>query len=204
MGSRSNPLDTGIGSARGMGVGAARRCLRRASAALALPLSATLILAATACGSTSSAASGSERSGSVQPSSVSALSSSVSRSSEARAKNTPIRVIIGKTILTARLWDNATARSLIARLPLTLSFGGFSGQEKNAHLRRPLSMRGMPTSADPRPREIGYYAPTRDLVFYYGDVGRFAGIARIGRFDGGIAAITNRTGNFSARIELAR
>jgi hypothetical protein len=92
---------------------------------------------------------------------------------------------------------------LIAQLPLKLSFRDFNGQEKVAHIPRPLSMRGMPKSADPRPGEIGYYAPTQELVLYYTDVGRFDGIARIGRFDGSIAAIKSRKSDFVARIELA-
>jgi len=48
----------------------------------------------------------------------------------------PIRVIIGDTVLTGRLWDNATARDLIAQLPLTLTFRDFNGVEKIAQLPR--------------------------------------------------------------------
>jgi hypothetical protein len=35
--------------------------------------------------------------------------------------------------------------------------------------------------------ELGYYAPGQDLVLYYGDVGYFNGIIRIGRFEDSIA-----------------
>jgi hypothetical protein len=143
-----------------------------------LPLAGTLTLSAVACASGSAA--------------------------ESRENLTRVRITIAKTVLTALLRDNATARSLIAQLPLRLSFRNFQGQEKAADVPRPLSMRGMPKSADPRPGEIGYYAPTQALVFYYTDVGRFDGIARIGRFDGSAAAIRNRKSDFVARIELAR
>ena len=37
---------------------------------------------------------------------------------------------------------------------------------------------------DPDINDIGYYAPSDDLVFYYGDVGYFNGIVRIGRTSG--------------------
>jgi hypothetical protein len=117
---------------------------------------------------------------------------------------TAIRVIIGDTILTGRLWDNATARDLIAQLPLTLSFRDFNGVEKIAQLPQKLSMDGVPAGDDPFPRDIGYYNPSGDLVFYYDDVGYFTGIVRIGQFDGSVDAIVRETGNFTARIERVK
>src|SRR5438270_7770584 len=99
---------------------------------------------------------------------------------------TRIRVTLGGTVLTGRLWDNATARDLIAQLPLTLSFSDFNGLEKIAHLPRELSTEGVPAGDDPFPRDIGYYAPWRNLVFYYGDAGYFNGIVRIGQFEGSV------------------
>src|SRR5215210_9103997 len=38
------------------------------------------------------------------------------------SEGTPIRITFGDTELTARLYDNATARDLAAQLPLTLTF----------------------------------------------------------------------------------
>jgi hypothetical protein len=119
------------------------------------------------------------------------------------ATQTPIRVTVGDTVLTGRLWDNATARDLIAQLPLTLTFRDFNGVEKIAKLPRELSMDGVPAGDDPLLRDIGYYAPSGDLVFYYDDIGYFNGIVRIGRFDGGVDAIVSQTGDFTARIEMA-
>jgi hypothetical protein len=116
---------------------------------------------------------------------------------------TPIRVIVGDTVLTGRLWDNATARDLIAQLPLTLRFRDFNSVEKIAQLPRKLSMDGVPSGDDPFPRDIGYYNPSGDLVFYYDDVGYFNGIVRLGQFDGSMDAIVSQTSNFTARIELA-
>jgi hypothetical protein len=45
-------------------------------------------------------------------------------------------------------------------------------------------MDGVPAGDDPEINDLGYYAPSGDLVFYYGDVGYFNGIVRIGRFSG--------------------
>lgn len=100
------------------------------------------------------------------------------------AHETPIRITIGQTVLSARLWDNAAARDLVALLPLTLTFRDSNRVEKIADLPRKLSTEGLQPGDDPLPGEIGYYAPWGNLVFYYRDVGYFNGIVRIGQFDG--------------------
>jgi hypothetical protein len=110
---------------------------------------------------------------------------------------------VGNTVLTGRLWDNATARDLIAQLPLSLTFRDFNGVEKVATLPQKLSMDGVPPGDDPFPRDIGYYAPSGVVVFYYDDVGYFTGIVRLGQFDGSVDVIKSQAGNFTARIELA-
>lgn len=119
---------------------------------------------------------------------------------------THIRVVFGDTVLTARLWDNATSRDLIAQLPLKLTFSDYGRQEKLATLPRKLSLEGVPAGDDPLPGEIGYYAPAGVIVFYYEDVSYFTGIVRLGRFDSGMDAINaliGQTGDFEATIELA-
>ena len=60
---------------------------------------------------------------------------------------------------------------LIDQLPLTLRFRDFNHVEKIAKLPRPLTMEGVPAGDDPEINDIGYYAPSGDLVLYYGDVG---------------------------------
>lgn len=123
--------------------------------------------------------------------------------SQSATDETQIQVTIGDAVLTGRLWNNATARDLIAQLPLTLTFHDFNELEKISQLPRKLSMDGVPAGDDPFPRDIGYYNPSGDLVFYYGDVGYFNGIVRIGQFDGNMDVITSQTGDFIATIELA-
>ncbi|MCS6910260.1 MAG: cyclophilin-like fold protein, partial [Anaerolineales bacterium] len=108
---------------------------------------------------------------------------------ETATTETPIRVVFGDTVLSARLWDNPTARDLIAQLPLTLTFSDYGRQEKLARLPRRLTMEGVPAGDDPLPGELGYYAPAGVIVFYYEDVSYFTGIVRLGRFDDVAGAI---------------
>lgn len=98
-------------------------------------------------------------------------------------EGTAVLVSIGDTTVPGHLWDNPAARDFAARLPLTLTFGDYNAVEKTAHLDPALTMDGMPAGDDPEPGEIGWYAPSADLVLYYGDVGFWNGIARLGTFD---------------------
>jgi hypothetical protein len=119
------------------------------------------------------------------------------------SEGTPIRITFGDTELTARLHDNATARDLAARLPLTLTFRDHNNVEKTAPLPRELSsLEGAPEGYDPAAGDIGYWAPDGDLVFYYdSDAPFFNGIVRIGEFDGEMDAIERQRDDFSVTIE---
>jgi hypothetical protein len=116
---------------------------------------------------------------------------------------TPIRITVGTTVLTGRLHDNPTARDLLTQLPLTLAFRDLNGVEKIARLLRALTMKGVPAGDDPEIRDIGYYAPTRNLVLYYGDVGYWNGIVRIGRYDGNTESMQGLEDGAVVTIERA-
>ncbi len=118
-------------------------------------------------------------------------------------EGTPIRIRIGDSVLDGRLWDNPTAQDLIAQLPLTLEFRDLNSVEKIAELPQELTMDGVPSGDDPEPQDIGYYAPSIDLVFYYGDVDYYDCIVRLGVFDSDMDVIRSRTGPFTATVELA-
>lgn len=194
------------------------RRTRRGRWAFVLPLAAVLTLVVTACGSGSTqdtSGGDSPATGDTTPPSASDATPATpsgpasmsagqpTAATPTRAGVTPIRVVVGSTTLRAELGDNAAARDLLSRLPITLTFSDFGGQEKTGHLDRPLSMAGMPRGADPEPNDIGWYAPSNDLVLYYDDVGYYNGIARLGRFLDPMDAIRNQSGDFRVTIERA-
>lgn len=115
-------------------------------------------------------------------------------------KGTPITLTIGDRVITATLHDNPAANALVQQLPLTLTFDDFNAVEKIAPLPAPPSMDGMPSGADPEIGDIGLWAPGGDLVLYYGDVGYWNGIARLGTFDD-VAAIAAISGPFTITID---
>lgn len=61
--------------------------------------------------------------------------------------------------------------ALVGRLLVTLNFSDLNNAEKTARLDPPLPMTAMPDGDDPIPQDIGWYAPSNDVVLYYGDVG---------------------------------
>lgn len=117
--------------------------------------------------------------------------------------DTAIRIRVGQRTITARLHSNPTARDLVDQLPLTLTFRDFNRLEKIAALPRVLSTKDAPAGADPDIGDIGYYAPSGDLVFYYGDVGYFSGIVRIGHIDSDVESIGKQPDGFTVSIDRA-
>ncbi|MFJ6156711.1 cyclophilin-like fold protein [Pseudarthrobacter sp. NPDC092184] len=122
--------------------------------------------------------------------------------SSGAADNAPVTIDIDGETVTGTLSGNATARSLIAQLPLTLSFRDYGGQEKIAELPEALSLDGVPAGDSAEPLTIGYYAPDQALVLFYEHVGYSRGIVRIGSFDD-LEAIRDRTSGFTARLAPA-
>jgi hypothetical protein len=180
----------------------------RARRPVALPLAAVTLFSLVACGSgpdggRQAQSSPAPHSGATSSSSPPASHPFPPASDEPAVGSTAIRVRIGGTVLTARLRDVPAARELVAQLPVTLTFRDLNDVEKISRLPRALSVDGVPPGDDPAPRDIGYYAPSGDLVFYYGDVGYWSGIVRLGRFDGSVDAIQDQTGEFSVTVELA-
>ncbi len=89
---------------------------------------------------------------------------------------TPIVIELDGRRVAAKLNDSATSVSLLAQLPLTLSFRDHGGQEKISELPAPLDLEGSPGGSDAAPLTLGYYVPQQSLVLYYHHVGYFAGI----------------------------
>jgi len=97
----------------------------------------------------------------------------------------PVHITIeldGETLI-GRLTGSATARALAARLPATLTFADYGGQEQIARLPAPLDTTGAPSTSDAPAGTIAYYVPDQSIVLYYTDVGSFPGIVPIGTVD---------------------
>ncbi|MCS5721717.1 cyclophilin-like fold protein [Herbiconiux sp. CPCC 203407] len=99
------------------------------------------------------------------------------------SSDTRITVTVNGSTVTGTLVESAATASLVAQLPLELSFTDFGGQEKIATIPAPLDLDGMPSGGSAEPGTVGYYAPDQALVLYYDSVGYYEGIIPLGTFD---------------------
>ncbi|RAX21520.1 hypothetical protein DRB06_06065 [Actinomyces sp. Z5] len=106
------------------------------------------------------------------------------------------------TVMEATLDDNAATRSLLAQLPLELSFSDYGGQELTASLPQDLDTTGMSAGA-PQPGDIGWYEPGKVLVLYYTAVGSWPGLYVIGHTDYDVVLLA-RQADLPASITLAQ
>jgi hypothetical protein len=115
-----------------------------------------------------------------------------------------IDITIGDEPFRATLRDSAAARDLLDLLPVTVDMVDHGGVEKTGPLPSALSLEGQPDGADPDTGDLGYYAPGRDLVLYYGDQGYFPGIVVLGRLDGSAAQrLARLDGSVTATVEVS-
>ena len=115
---------------------------------------------------------------------------------------TTVRLTVAGETVTGEPNDTPTAQDLARHLPLTITLDDFNGVEKVGELPRALTMDGVPAGANPEVNDIGYYRPSNGLVFYYGDVGYYNGIVRLGRLpEAAMQLIRRQTGSFHVAIE---
>jgi hypothetical protein len=164
----------------------------------AAPVTAVLAIALAACSGGTGAETGSVPSGARTPS-----SDPVAPAAEPPASaSTAIVIVVDEEAISGELDDSPASASLVALLPLTLSFRDYGRQEKIAELPAPLDLDGAPEGSDAAPLTIGYYAPSQALVLYYEHVGYFPGIVPLGTFRDA-KPIGSETSGFSATIHAA-
>lgn len=85
---------------------------------------------------------------------------------------TPERKIVirkGDKKLIATLGDGSAAKELYNRLPLKVRFEDFNSTEKIAYLNFALNLQGEPKGYVPKPGDLAYYAPWKNLSVFYKD-----------------------------------
>lgn len=112
------------------------------------------------------------------------------------------RIAFDGHTMTATLDDIPPARELAGMLPLDLTIGDYSTNEKIAYLPRKLTQLLDEPFGNERPGDIAYYAPWGNLVFYYASYRFSKGLIRLGRFDDDIKPLLTR-GDYPLRIDPA-
>lgn len=122
--------------------------------------------------------------------------------SSARSQEFPmkIRMHVDGQIVTATLYDNATARDFAALLPLSLTLQDYAVIERISNLPRKLSIADAPAGMKPETGDITYYAPWGNLAIFASGNVYARGLLPLGKVDTGLPAL-QRPGPLKVRIE---
>jgi hypothetical protein len=121
--------------------------------------------------------------------------------SQARGSVMRLRCRFSDQDFTVRLLDNPTVRDLASLLPLDLTIGDFSTNEKIAHLPRRLDEGGHVPFDDEAPGDLCYFLGWGNLAFFHDSYSYRGDLIRLGHIEGGIEPLLVR-GAFPLRLEL--
>lgn len=102
------------------------------------------------------------------------------------------------------LYDNSASRSLIAQLPLTLTFEDFAGTEKISYPPEELDLSNAPAGHAPQVGDVDCYMPWGNLAIYYkGDSNSYStDMVPMGRIVRGIELLAAQKESFDVFLEL--
>lgn len=114
-----------------------------------------------------------------------------------------LKITIGNQAVTAILYDNPTARSFAAQLPLRdIVLRDYNRTEKIFDPPQGLSKEGAPAGYDPAPGDIACYGPWGNIAIFYRDYGYGRGLIPVGRIDGDGISLFQTPGEMTVTIEL--
>ncbi|WP_416047437.1 cyclophilin-like fold protein [Cupriavidus basilensis] len=111
-----------------------------------------------------------------------------------------IRLSVDGQVVTATLYDNATARDFAALLPLSLTLEDYAVIERISDLPRKLATADAPAGMTPEPGDITYYAPWGNLAIFVNGRAYARGLLPVGKVDTGLPAL-ERSGPLKVMIE---
>ncbi|AFK63754.1 hypothetical protein TKWG_19860 [Advenella kashmirensis WT001] len=111
-----------------------------------------------------------------------------------------IRIHLDDQIVTATLYDNATARDFATLLPLSLTLEDYAGTERVADLPRALDKQGAPDSMTPQAGDIAHYAPWGNLAIFVGNGVFSKDLLPLGKVTDGLTVLA-RPAPYKIRIE---
>lgn len=114
-----------------------------------------------------------------------------------------VKLTVGDTVLYATLQDNSASRSLLAQLPMSLSFSDYNSTEKIAYPDKSLDVSDAPDSCDPDIGTLAYYQPWGNLCIFYRDFRASNGLTLLGRIEGDLTVLTSQSGDFTVLLENA-
>lgn len=108
-----------------------------------------------------------------------------------------------KTVIVA-MYDNDAARQVIERLPVSLEFTDFAGEEKITNFSPPFSLDNAPRGMAARAGKMFIYAPWGNMGFFYKDHGYVTdnNLIPLGEIETGLEYLATQKGGFTAKLEI--
>ncbi len=97
-----------------------------------------------------------------------------------------VYLTFGNEIITVQLYDNATSRDLVSRLPLSLTFSDYNNTEKIAYLpsdSSTLDTSDAPDTYTPASGDLTVYAPWGNIAIFYKAFRSSAGLVPLGKIE---------------------
>jgi hypothetical protein len=113
---------------------------------------------------------------------------------------TKIKITVGEHVLTSTFDNNATARALIEKFPMTIPMTDLYSREMCYHFPDALPTDNVRTTGY-AVAEIIYWPPRHSLVIMYAQNGEQFDMQKIGRVDFGVE-VFRKTGNVNVTFEL--
>ena len=130
-----------------------------------------------------------------------ALRLSAGLAQELPARNIQVKISVGEQILTATFIDNATARALIKKLPLTLPMMDLYAREMCYRFPEALPSEESGTRGY-TVGDIAYWTPRHSFVIFYEQNNEIIShLQKIGHIDDGVEIFQN-TGNINITLDL--
>lgn len=98
--------------------------------------------------------------------------------------------------------DTPASRSLVAQLPVTVTFEDFNAIEKIARMPEALDTTGMAQGVDPDIADVTLYVPWNTFVFYYDDFGYDGSLVPMGHMESGMEMLAAQEGDFQVTMSL--
>lgn len=118
-----------------------------------------------------------------------------------KAKSNKIKMVFSGGEVVINLNESRLSNELLSRLPMTLDFKDYVGEEKISYLPQKLNNAGISESGS---GDFAYYAPWGNLAIFYNRIpagGR--GLYILGVIESGKDVLASMKSDFSARFEVA-
>lgn len=120
---------------------------------------------------------------------------------ENKTDNIKIKLSFNGEVINVKLENNNASKTLLDLLPITVSFVDYNHIEKIAMLSEELNIEGSPSGYTPQKGDFAYYAPWKNISFFYQDFRYSESLIKLGTIESGIEKLEDLEEGTTITIE---